>query len=297
MVRAIGVAIGRDQGVALPRPGTRVVYCLGDSFTYGQGVARDQTWPRLLGERVKQAGGTALEVRTLAVPGRSSSVTIEDVAQVLESGDARLILILTGWNANDGDFAAYFREKDQPIPWTTTIDLWLLHSRLYKLVKQAFTVQNRTLVLNDIKVVPQTIAMSLYNFRAYQEIAQKNLRQIARMCRAANVPCAFLTYPHQLLPPNPYSRTEYYHVIFGRTPLSEDDYLIHDRRPDEIAIDAIIRKIGAEEAIPVIDLQSAFGSARRSDLFQEDLHHPTAAGHEIIAKVVYDATRGWIEGH
>jgi hypothetical protein len=43
MVRAIGVAIGRDQGVALPRPGTRVVCCLGDSFTYGQGVTRDQT--------------------------------------------------------------------------------------------------------------------------------------------------------------------------------------------------------------------------------------------------------------
>lgn len=288
-VRAVGVVIGRDQGIAAPRPGTSVVYCLGDSFTYGQGVERDQAWPRILAERLRADGGTVPEVRTLAEPGRSSSVVVENLAQVLKAGDARLVLVLTGWNANDGDFAAHAAERNQPVPWTTAVDLWLLHSRLYKVAKQALTLRNRTLVLDDVQVVPQTTAMSLYDFHAYQEIARKNLHRIAQMCRAANVPCALLTYPHQRLPPNQYSRTEYYHVVFGRTQLSEADYLVRDRLPDEIAIDAIIRTVAADEGLPAIDLQPAFANAGRTDLFQKDLHHPTAPGHEIMARTVYDA--------
>jgi hypothetical protein len=139
--------------------------------------------------------------------------------------------------------------------------------------------------------VPQTTQRSLYKFRAYQEIAQENLRRLARMCHAARVPCAFLTYPHRELPPNPYTRTEYYHMLFGRTALGEDDYLVHDRRPGEIAIDAIIRTVGEEEGVPVIDLQPAFAAAARPELFQADLHHPTAPGHVLIAGTVFDATR------
>ena len=147
-------------------------------------------------------------------------------------------------------------------------------------------------MLDDVKVIPQTTAMSLYRFRDYQEIALENLRQIARRCRAAGVPCALLTYPHQEMPPNPYTRTEYYHIVFGRTPLSEDDYLFHDRLRDEIAIDAVIRHVGEAEGLPVIDLQPAFRRAQPGDpLFQADLHHPTARGHALIAHTVRDAIR------
>jgi lysophospholipase L1-like esterase len=295
-VRAVGLLIGRDQGIAPGRPGARVVYCLGDSFTYGQGVAPGEAWPRLLEARLRTVSADPPEVRTLAEPGRSSSVVIETLAEVLRAGDARLVLILTGWNANDGDFAAHAVERREVVPWTTTLDLWLLHSRLYKVVKHALTLRSRTLVLEDVKVVPQTTAMSLYKFRAYQEIAQKNLRQLARMCHAASAPCAFLTYPHRELPPNPYTRTEYYHMLFGRTALAEDDYLVHDRRPGEIAIDAIIRTVGEEEGVPVIDLQPAFAAAGRTDLFQADLHHPTAPGHVLMADAIVEAARPVLAG-
>jgi hypothetical protein len=111
------------------------------------------------------------------------------------------------------------------------------------------------------------------------------------MCRASGVPCAFLTYPHQLLPPSASARTEYYHSLFGRTPLTESDYLLHDRRPGEIAIDAVIRHVGETEGIPVVDTQPAFDAATGQDLFQSDWHHPTAAGHALIAHAVFDAIR------
>ena len=282
-VRALGHALRRDARLG---PAGATIYCVGDSFTYGQGVHRDEAWPRLLGRLL---GDSAPAIVSLAEPGRSSSVALVEVANVLKRGDARLVLVMTGWNANDGDFAAYAERRSRPVPWQTRLDVWLERSRLYRVAKQAATYRGRTVVLDDVKLVPQTTAMSLYDFRAYQEIALENLRAIAERCRAARVPCVFLTYPHQPPPPNPYTRTEYYHVLFGRTPLAESDYLFHDRRPGEIAIDAVIRHVAESEDVPLIDVQPPFEAAGRHDLFQADWHHPTAAGHVLIAHAVLDA--------
>lgn len=286
-VRTAAFVLRRDHAAGA-RPAARgVVYCIGDSFTYGQGVRPEEAWPRVL-ERALRAryGADAPVVRSLAEPGRSSSVVVQLVAEVLQAGDARLVLVLAGWNANDGDFAAHRAATQRAVPWTSVVDDWLERSRLYKVAKQALTVRGRTLALDGVEIVPQTTAMSLYDFRAYQEIADKNLRTIARLCRAAGVPCALLTYPHQELPPNPYTRTEYYHALFGRTPLVESDYLVRDRRPGEIAIDAVIRRVGESEGVPVIDLQPAFDRGPAQALFLEDFHHPTAAGHARMAETV-----------
>jgi lysophospholipase L1-like esterase len=290
-VRAVALVLRRDARVVASAGGD-VVYCVGDSFTYGQGVRREEAWPQVLGRLLAGAApGRAPEMRTLAEPGRSSSVAVLDVQSALEAGDARLVLVLTGWNANDGDFAAWASRHARAVPWTSTADLWLSRSRLYRVMKQALTARSRALVFGDVRIVPQTTAMSLYDFRAYQEIALENLRQIARMCRAAGVPCALLTYPHQVLPPSASSRTEYYHSLFGRTPLAESDYLLHDRRPGEIAIDAVIRQVAETEGVPLIDTQPAFDASSGQALFLADYHHPTPAGHELIARAVFDAVR------
>ncbi len=292
-VRLAGWVIRRDQGLGAGTGGAKVVYCIGDSFTYGQGVKPTEAWPQVLASKLREVeGGAAPEVRTLAEPGRSSSVALLEVAKALKAGDARLLLIMTGWNANDGDFADWAARHDRAVPWTARADLWLSHSRLYRVVKQALTYQSRALVFDDVKVIPQTTGMQLYDFHAYQEIARDNLRQIARLCHAAGVPCAFLTYPHQDLPPNPNTKIEYYHALFGRTPITDADYLVADRLPGEIAIDAIIRTVGHAEDVPVIDTQPAFARETGGGLYLADWHHPTAKGHRLIAETVFAAVRG-----
>jgi lysophospholipase L1-like esterase len=288
-VRFVAFAIRRDDGATLaPATGESVLYALGDSFTFGQGVAPEEAWPRVL-EGLLKRGDPKREVRVLAAPGASSSLLTQVLAERFQAGDRGLFLILAGWNANDGDFAAYASARSAPVPWTTRLDLWLQSSRLYKVAKQALTLRDRTLELGDVRIVPQTIEMSLYNFRAYQEIALENLRTMARLCRAAEATCVFLTYPHRELPPNPYTRTEYYHALFGRTPLSETDYLVPDRRAGEIAIDAVIRRAGEIEGVPVIDLQPAFERANGPPLFLDDFHHPNPAGHRLIAETILRA--------
>lgn len=290
-VRAVASAMRRDTSLGA-LAGADVVWAVGDSFTFGQGVAPEEAWPRVLGGLFEEDGSGGREVRVLAAPGASSSLLARVLAERFQAGDRGLFLILAGWNANDGDFAAHAEARSAPVPWTTKLDLWLQGSRLYKVAKQALTYRGRTLELADVRIVPQTIEMSLYDFRAYQEIALDNLRTIARLCRAAEgVSCVFLTYPHQELPPNPYTRTEYYHALFGRTPLAEKDYLVEDRAPGEIAIDAVIRHAGELEGVPVIDLQPAFDRSEVRPLFLDDLHHPTPAGHRLIAETIAAAIR------
>ena len=60
----------------------------------------------------------------------------------------------------------------------------------------------------------------------------------------------------------------------------------HDRRPGEIAVDAVIRTVGEAEGLPVIDLQPAFEATAPGPLFLADQHHPTATGHALMAATV-----------
>ena len=225
----------------------------------------------------------------------SSSNAVWAVARLIERGDAALILVLAGWNANDTDFQRLADEKNRATPWMTRLDTVCDHSRLYRLAKQLATHRRRAAVLDGIELVPQAPKMELYNFKEYQEIAISNLRSIARLCRDFKVPLIFLNYPYQDLPRNPYSRNEYYHVLFGRTPVSPGDYIVPDRRPREIAIHSVIRYVGRQEGVPVIDLHEAFAKIGRTDLFQEDWHHPTVAGHETIGRAILDAIVGSLE--
>ncbi len=267
-----------------------VIYCIGDSFTYGLGVDPDQAYPKVL-ERLLASpdGATRPRVVNHGLPGLSSSNAVYGVARLIEAGDASLILVMAGWNANDTDFARHREARHEGIGWGVRAENLLEHSRVYCLAKQLVTHRSRTVVLGDIKLVPQAPEMELYDFRGYQEIARSNLEKIARLGQEFRVPVVFLNYPYRDLPPNPYSKNEYYHVVYGRTPISPEDYIVADRGADEIAVHAVVRDVGRRFGVPVIDLHEAFVRSGRSDLFQDDWHHPTAVGHEIIAQAILDA--------
>jgi lysophospholipase L1-like esterase len=62
---------GRGPEVVVKKPvGALRVLCLGDSFTFGEGVREDDTWPAELGEALsKQSGGRAVQVINAGVQG------------------------------------------------------------------------------------------------------------------------------------------------------------------------------------------------------------------------------------
>lgn len=271
--------------------GARLVYCIGDSFTWGLGVRKDRAWPQLLQELVNRSSVTKrADVNNLGFPGLSSANALFAVASAIKQGDAGIILLMAGWNANDSDFIEHAKETSRPVPLRERVENVFEHSRLYRVLKQALTYRSRTALLDKYELVPQT-EMDFYDFRAYQEIAYENLKQLVRLCREFDVPIVLLNYPYRDLPPNEYSKNEYYHVLYGRTKVSPADYVIKDRRPDEIAIHSVIRKVGEEEAVKVIDFQEAFERSGRpvDQLFIHDFHHPSQVGHEIMAAAVMEA--------
>ena len=271
--------------------GARLIYCIGDSFTWGMGVKPEKAWPNLLQGLVNQASRTRrADVNNLGFPGLSSANAVFAVARAIKQGDAGVILLMAGWNANDSDFIEHAKERSEPVPLIQRVEDVLERSRLYRVVKQAVTYRRRTVVLDQFEIVPQT-EMEFYDFRAYQEIAYKNLKRTVRLCREFGVPLVLLNYPYRDLPPNEYSKNEYYHVLYGRTKIKPSDYIVGDRRPDEIAIHAVIRKVAEEEGVRLIDFQEAFVRSGESleRLFQRDFHHPTVVGHAVMARAVMEA--------
>ncbi len=268
-----------------------MIYCIGDSFTWGMGVRREKAWPALLQGMINEASATKrADVNNLGFPGLSSTNAVAAVARAIKQGDAGVILLMVGWNANDTDFIEHAREKSVPVPLTQRLEDLLEASRLYRVLKQAATYRSRTALLDDIEIVPQA-EMEMYDFKAYQEIGRKNLEKIVRLCREFEVSLVLLNYPYRDLPPNEYSRNEYYHVLYGRTKVQPSDYIVSDRLPGEIAIHAVIRKAGEEAGVRVIDFQEAFLRSSESPdrLFQRDYHHPTVVGHSVMARAVFDA--------
>lgn len=266
-------------------PKHSLIACFGDSFTYGFGVTSDQAYPGVLQQRLIDRN-LPYRVSNMAYPGLSTTEMVWGVEHTLASKKPALVIVLGGWNANNADFASVADSRNAGIPLLTRLDTLADHSRLYRLAKHVSTSSRRTVRAGNKSITPQSPRMDLYNFRDYQQIARDNLRHIARLCREKNTPLLFLNYPSCDLPPNVYSPIEYYHVVFGRTQLFDRDYIVSDRRKNEIAIHSIIRSVGDEMNVPVIDMQEVFLRTGRRDLFQSDFHHPTASGYALMADAI-----------
>src|SRR5262245_63812312 len=106
--------------------GAKVIYCVGDSFTWGFGVKREQSWPSLIQTMLNTASASKrADVNNLGFPGLSSTNAVFAVAQAIKQNDAGVILLMAGWNANDSDFIQHAKEKSQSVPFGVRIEALL----------------------------------------------------------------------------------------------------------------------------------------------------------------------------
>ena len=93
-INALGL---RDREFDLNKAGKTRIVAVGDSFTYGWGVAAEESWPKLLEARLRQAGHDA-EVVNLGQPGTSPAayaVNVDKAIPVLKP-DLVIVGILQG---------------------------------------------------------------------------------------------------------------------------------------------------------------------------------------------------------
>lgn len=83
----------------LPAPGTVRVLALGDSVTFGMGVAQDQTFPRQTERLLSAARGAPVEVLNMGMPGYN---TLHELAQLRELGlSLQPKVVVVGFLYND----------------------------------------------------------------------------------------------------------------------------------------------------------------------------------------------------
>lgn len=82
-------------------PGERVVFCLGNSFTYGVGADKDNSYPiQLEGILNKQGSGSRFKVYNMGVPGYNSVQILKKLRAVVSLHKPDVVIVLCGGNDN-----------------------------------------------------------------------------------------------------------------------------------------------------------------------------------------------------
>ncbi|HXV75944.1 MAG TPA: GDSL-type esterase/lipase family protein [Candidatus Polarisedimenticolaceae bacterium] len=284
-------AYRRDAPQAETRPSDSAasirILALGDSFTYGLYVDGSESYPAQLRRRL---AGAAVAVDAVGRPGASPTMLLDDVDSIVERHRPDVVLLLAGYNINDDDIVRH-RERNaadgRPSPATLDrLAARLQRLRTFRLLGQlAIRLRPAT---DETDPTPRG-RMQRFDFRAYQEVNRSALRELAAALLARGVRVVLLNYPQAPVPPNPAGeRHEYYYSVYMKRerPLTADDYL-EPRRPGEIAINAVIRRVGEELALPLVDNFRRFESlADKTGYFVRDDEHPNGRGYAILADEV-----------
>jgi lysophospholipase L1-like esterase len=280
----LGIYVLAQRNMRSAVAGTQTVLCIGDSFTFGIKVPDEEKYPAIL-ERLLNAGSTDPKYRVINVgrPGKSSGFVLASLDKWIRRYRPRVVVIMTGWNCNDSDFAEYRVQSGRGAGLTRVkLALFLNRFATYRLAK--YLVARFESVPTE-SVYRRVISMELYDFQDYQRVGLGNLTKICERLKQRGVPLVLLTYPEARPPANPYSATEYYHYIFGKSPIGEADYLLKERH-GKIAINAIIEYVAHGYSVPLADNAEAFRGRREADVFLVGDHHPNAAGNRIVAETV-----------
>ncbi|MBM3460869.1 MAG: hypothetical protein FJX76_02090 [Armatimonadetes bacterium] len=251
-----------DIPVEKPANGYRVL-CLGDSITYGYGVAQDQTYEAVLQRLLqRRAPGRDVQIINGGVPGYSSFQGLH----LLRDGGLRYapdVLVVGFIYADPATEASSDRERAGD---ATPLQPWLYQSRLYLYLRRASLASRMPTGPRDVhrERVPR-VSLEDYeaNMRAFAEIMRKRKGHVIylNLARKPDMPGA-----EKWLDP-------------------------HQERYDRYR--AAVRKIADETGNAYLDLDEMF--ARDGRYFIDPIH-PNATGFDYMARAISDTLhkRGWI---
>lgn len=260
-----------------PVPGRHRIVSLGDSSTFGWGVAVDQAYPSELRDDVARRLGSSpdrLEVLNLGVPGYSSfqgRVMLERVALPL-----RPELVTWSYLSNDGAFTGQSdrRAYERRLGWSGALLAALHHSRAFEAFEGWFDLLSARLSGAARGTAPRTQR----NVASYQEAAE-NVRDAVRAARAAGVKIVLVG----LCLRDQGAATLAAVAAETATPYVDATALLDERVP-RLASDPASADVRASAA-------ARYGSAAVAAApyllaFLPDGCHPNAYGHRLVAQAL-----------
>ncbi len=241
------------------------IVALGNSCTFGWGVADDETWPQNLENILNnRSWNGCVSVINGGIPGYSSFQGKRFFEDELIRLSPDLVLIMFGWNdhrqAKNG-----IRDSEQPMKFPAIV---YLQNQLSRLRFYRFLRKTLLPLIEKRNAKPESYTSGVR--RVTRDEFFDNLRQIIRTARRYN------TRPVLLIPPVASSDN-----YFNGMPTELG--LIHSTYQKEIV------RVGQYNKVDVIDLQKVFDE--RSDLFDDaysDAMHFNARSHTLAAEVIAD---------
>lgn len=228
-----------------PSEGVFRILAVGDSFTFGQGVTEDGTYPRIL-EMLLNEGGGRFEVINAGNRGASTADELDFLRHVGLGLHPDLVTV-----------QFYLNDVFPPRPPRTIVDnvmekLTLPSRRSYVLFLMNDLFRS-VRYAGDIKMAAARIVENKQT--GWQRCALA-IEVLGATCREANVPIVMLLYP-------------------GVSGSDEAERIIH----------AAVARECAKHEIPVIDLLGVFDDVPSEKRYAHPAdHHPSALVHEVVAR-------------
>jgi lysophospholipase L1-like esterase len=262
------------EHAVLKPPGTFRIVVLGDSFTFGDGVAPGDAYPKQL-ERLLNggaAGGAAYEVLNAGVPGYSTAIEAIHLEELGLRFDPDLVLL--GFMLNDAEAGGQNLEDSGGAGALARVKDWVkanfglyhfLRARLKRLEASVATAANgdgngAPGRIGGASVEPLRLAARGEPSPGW-DACRGGLQRIARLAGERGIPVVVLIFPYLVNLDDGY-------------PLKEEH--------------AVVARAAGEAGMQALDLLEAFTGIDPPTIWvSETDSHPNARGHELIAAAVH----------
>jgi hypothetical protein len=247
-----------DDFTPVPAPGVFRIATVGDSFTYGQGIASDARMTEQLQERLNAGGSVTFEVLNFGVPGANYDRHLVTLRSALHSAQPDFVLLQ--WYKND------LLDPGVRPPRSRSLG-WYLHrylhprSALYVLANEAFTRAQYTLGL-----VPAEEDYYLAQFRdpdgPAAARARRRLEDVLDLARDQHTPLAMILWP----------------TVAGRViDFASEDFLIRQ-----------VLDVCRHRRLSCVDLRPALATGAERLAVNRFDGHPSASANRLAAEVVLE---------
>jgi lysophospholipase L1-like esterase len=260
----------------LPEDGVYRIISIGDSCTFSEGFW-GLAYPGLLQQALTAGSPGRFEVLNAGIEGYNSTFALDRLREEIVNYRPRLVTIYIGWN----DLM-----KTDPANLAAT----------GRYAKAAQVMENSYLIKAYRKVMFAHLRPLLFRPRvsgdegdahAYDTFVpltyRKNLESMIGVLRANGIQAVLFTLPTVVRPGMTSEELRRQNVLF---PHFAGTYSVAKFLSLHGAYNRVIRSVGQDLEVPVLDLDETFNAHDKKELFWDTMH-PSRLGHRLIADTVY----------
>jgi lysophospholipase L1-like esterase len=234
------------------------IVCLGDSITFGSGVAPQDSYPKILETLLNKEGKTGFEVLNFGVPAYTSYQGLKLLQTYAMKYSPDLVVVGFLWNDIGGHRVSSKEDKYQrPAGFFVTEALKVLERSVF------FQLLEKCMYIAQIKLKDNPQAETQWHRRVSLADSYENYREIISLLKQRKTACLIVIPPADV-------RMKY--------------------MPHYEAYVNKLKKVAEEFNITIVEPDGAF-IAHPDDYFLDDGFHLNARGNTLVAKAIFSAIK------